>query len=71
MFSQVMAVFTVIKELIKFIKLMLDFVEKKRIADAEHRRQEIIKASEDLRNAKTDEEIFKAQARIVKNSPGR
>jgi hypothetical protein len=68
MFSQVMAVFSVIKELIKFIKMMMDFVEKKRLRDIEERRQSLILAQQDLQKAKTDEEIFKAQSDIVKHS---
>ena len=68
MVSQILAVFSVLKELIKFIKMMMDFVEKKRIAEREERGRALAQAVKDLKVAETDEAIFDAQARIVKNS---
>jgi hypothetical protein len=66
--SQILAVFSVLKELIKFIKAMIDFADRKRLADALERELALAQAVKDLKVAETDEAIFDAQARIVKNS---
>lgn len=68
MFSQIMAVFAVLKELIAFIKSMIDLVERKKIEDRERRRQALLRATEDMKKAKTDAEIWAAQQKIVDNS---
>ena len=68
MVSQILAVFSVLKELIKFIKAMIDFADRKRLADALERELALAQAVKDLKVAETDEAIFDAQARIVKNS---
>jgi hypothetical protein len=66
--QQILAVFSVLKELINLVKLLMDMVEKNRIAEREARRQRLDKALEDMKNAKTPQEIMDAQKRIVDNS---
>jgi hypothetical protein len=66
--QQILAVFGVLKELINLVKLLMDMVEKNRIAEREARRQRLDKALEDMKNAKTPQEIMDAQKRIVDNS---
>ena len=60
---------SVIKSIYNLIKMFMDMMAKQRLADAERRRQELDKAISDLQKAKTDQEIFDAQKRIVDNSP--
>lgn len=43
--------------------------DAKRSVEAERKAQERDKAIEDLEKAQTDEEIFDAQSRIVRNKP--
>jgi regulator of replication initiation timing len=68
MISQILAVFSVLKELINLVKLLMDMVEKNRIVEREAKRQRLDKALEDMKNAKTPQEIMDAQKRIVDNS---
>lgn len=66
--SQVLAIISVIKELIYFVRLLMDMAEKNRTAEREARRQRLDKALEDMKNAKTPEELMDAQKRIADNS---
>lgn len=61
-------IFSVIKELIALIKVLMEMVRKIKLSKEIERRQELEKALEDLKNAKTDEEIWDAQKRISDNS---
>ena len=67
--SQIMTIISVLKEFFNLLKVFRDMIESKRIADAEKRRQALDKATSDLANAKTEQEIIDAQKRIVENSP--
>ena len=69
MFSQIMTIFSVLKEFFNLFKVFMDMIATKKIADAEKRRQAFEKAISDLSNAKTPEGILDAQKRIVENSP--
>lgn len=65
-------IFAVIELLLKLIGLwgqFSDYVDKKRTAEAEERRQRRDQAVDDLKNAKTEEEFNEAQSRIVNNPP--
>jgi len=66
--SKVLSIFSAIRELIKLVKVLMNMIDKKRIADAETRRQNLVKAIDDLKSAKTEREILDAQKRIVDNS---
>jgi hypothetical protein len=66
--QQILAVFSVLKELINLVKLLMDMVEKNRIAEREAKKQRLDKALEDMKNAKTPQELMDAQKRIVDNS---
>lgn len=63
-----MSIVGVIKGLIDLFRMFMDMADKARKAEAERKRQELEKALEDLKNAKTDEEKWDAQGRIVDNS---
>lgn len=66
--SQFLAIVSAIRELYKIVKVFLDMIEKKRVADALKRRQRLREAVNDLSNAQSDEEKKDAQRRIVDNS---
>lgn len=73
--SRILAVFSVLKELITLVKVLMDMVEANRVkareVAREVARQELDKAIEELKAAKTDEEIADAQKRIVRASLGK
>lgn len=69
MIAQIFSIFSIIRELISLIKLFMDMADKQRKAEAERKSQELKKAIEDLKNAKTEEDIWDAQDRIVRNKP--
>ncbi len=69
MFSSILSVISFIRELIALIRSIQDFLEKERSAKAEKNRQELEKALEDLKNAKTEKEFDDAQARVVAHKP--
>lgn len=73
--SRILAVFSVLKELITLVKLLMDMVEANRVkareVAREVARQELDKAIEALKAANTDEEIADAQKRIVRASLGK
>lgn len=65
-------VFVVIQLILKALGLwegFQSFSDQQRIAEAETKRQNREKAIEDLKNAKTPQEILDAQSRIVANKP--
>ena len=65
-------IFAAIQLFLKLIGLweeFLSFTDKQRIAEGEKKRQERQKAIDDLSTAKTDEEIFDAQERIINSKP--
>ena len=66
--SQFLAIVSAIRELYKIVKVFLNMIEKKRVADALKRRQRLREAVNDLSNAQSDEEKKDAQRRIVDNS---
>lgn len=66
--SQFLAIVSAIREIYKIVKVFLDMIEKKRVADALKRRQRLREAVNDLSNAQSDEEKKDAQRRIVDNS---
>lgn len=67
MFTKVVAVIGVIKELIALIKLFYGWIEAQKNAEAEKRAQEREKALEDIQKAQTEEEFDAAQDRVVDN----
>lgn len=69
MWSSIMSVIGAIKALIDLFFWFRQLQDNQRKAEAEVRRQEREKAVEDLKNAKTDEEKWDAQDRIVRNKP--
>lgn len=67
-----MGVFEIISLLLKLVGLwegFLDFIDKKHTAEMEVRRQNRLAAIDELGKAESDEDIFKAQEKIVDNKP--
>jgi len=67
--SKIIAVVGVIKELITLIRMLLAWIEQTKEAEAAKRSEERKKAIEDLKNARTVEEAYEAQERIINNKP--
>lgn len=69
MFGQIFAIIQVVLKLIGLWDQFLDWSDQKRVAEAEERRQKREQAISDLDKAKTDEDIFNEQTKIVNNKP--
>ena len=69
MIKAILDVFGVIKQIIALIHLFLDYQEKLRQKEKQEKAERLEKAVEDLKNAKTEEEIWDAQRRIADNKP--
>jgi DNA-binding transcriptional MerR regulator len=69
MFSSITNVIAIIKALIDLWRHLRDFLEQQRKAEAERKRQELDEAMKDAKNAKTEDEVWQSQDRIVRNKP--
>ena len=69
MLTWISNIIAIIKALWSLWNYLKEYQEQQRIIEAEKKRQARDKAIEDLKNAKTEEEIWDAQDRLVKNKP--
>ncbi len=69
MLTNIFAVIQLVLKLMKLWDQFLDYADTQRKAEAEARRQRREKAIEDAENAKTEEEAWDAQKRIIDNDP--
>jgi hypothetical protein len=66
--TKIMAIVSVLRELFNLVRSLMAMIEKKKLTDEYDRQLALSKATNDLKNAKTAEEIKDAQRRIVDNS---
>lgn len=69
MFSSIFSIIELILKLIGLWNGFLNYVDKKRIADAEKNRQEREKAVDQLKGAKSEEDFDRAQSDVVIRKP--
>ncbi len=67
MFAAITNFFSILKALLDFWNYFKKWQEDQRIAEANKKSQAAKKAIEDLKNAKTQEEVWDAQNKVVKN----
>lgn len=66
--NQIFAIFSVLKEIISLIKMLMGVVEQNRIEEAAKKKERLNQALQDMKTAKTPEDILEVQKRIADNS---
>lgn len=69
MISGIFSIIQLILQLLGLWDLFLSELDKRRLAEAEVKRQAREKAVDDVVKGETDEEIFDAETRVVDNRP--
>lgn len=71
MISTIVSIFGVIRDLLTLIKFIFQWVSDMKEKEADERAKRRLEAIEEAKKAETDEEIWAAQDKIIKNKPKR
>lgn len=69
MIGTIVSIFNTIKEVLGFIKLLLNWIDDMKQNEAEEKAVRLKEAVERSKKAESDEEIWKSQDDIINNKP--